>query len=1023
MFLSDLSIKRPVLVTMLILVFLVFGGLAYIDLSLNMMPDVDIPVVTVQLIYAGASPLEVESQIIKPVEDAVSTVSKIDYIESYSMESVGYVIVRFEMGKDVDIANQEVKDKIDAILNDFPDDAEKPVISKFDMGAFPIVELVLGGDKTPIELYEIADKQLKDRFSQIEGVASVNISGGQEREVRVEFNDRVVMENNISLSQMAQILAAQNLDMPGGHFLQKDQEYSIRLEGEFESVDQLNNMEVATSKGIKKLKQIASVVDTGAEIRERSVYFNNIEKVRDPNVVRLSILKSSDGNVVEVADEVIKALPEIEEALPEGLELNLVDDSSNFIRSSVEDTLSNIILGIIFTGIVLLIFLHDWRSTLIVALAMPTSIISTFMLMQAFDFTINIMTLMGLSVSVGVLVTNSVVVLENIFRHKRLGEKRMESAAIGTSEVAVAVIASTMTNVVVFLPIASMSSIVGQFFTEFALTVTFATIFSLLISFTMTPMLSSRFLPVQMKKGRLGAWIEKQFDAIDHWYGRLLTVLFRKKRYTAFLMLGTVALLVGSFMLAGKIGFEFMPLMDEGNIKLEAELPQGYNLSQTADVLEQIEKTITAHPEVKHVLTTIGKVSDTDVGTNLAYANIKLIDAELRTLTTAQVNDILIKDLSTIPNTRIKLQAVSSAGDQGGPPIEFYLKGQEIEELSHLNDQIIEKMKSVPGLVNFDSSLRSGKPEITIVPNRRKLMDAGASVYDIAMALRASVEGIVATEYKENSESYDLRICMTDESVDSPEKVKNIPVVTPTGTYRISQLADVDFSVGVNKVIHRDKYKTVKLTGSNANGVALGDVVSVINQGIAEIDLPSGYTINWGGDVEMMNDMIMDIGRAFLLAILLTYMLLAAILESFVQPLLILSTLPLALIGVFGALYMTGLTMNMFSMMAIVMLVGIVVNNAILLLEYTNQLRKEGKNPHDALIEACPTKLKPILMSSLAIMLGMLPMAMGIGSAGKEFRQAMGVVSIGGLIVSTFLTLIVIPSFYYLTTRRQKKNL
>ncbi len=1022
MFLSDLSIKRPVLITMLITVFLVFGTLAFVDLPLNMMPDVDIPFITAQIVYAGASPLEVESQIIKPIEDAVSTVSKIDYIESYSMESVGFVIIRFETGKDVDIANQEVKDKIDAILNDLPDDADKPIISKFDIGDFPIVELTLGGDRTPIELYEIADKQLKDRLSQIEGVANVNISGGQEREVRVELDDRVVLENSISLAQLGQILAAQNLDLPGGHFLQKDQEYTVRLQGQYDSVEKLRNTEVPTATGVKQLKQLANVIDTGAEVRERSVYFNNASKVRDPNVVRLSIMKSSDGNAVDVADQVNESLPEIREILPDGLELNMVDDSSIFIRSSVEDTLGNIILGILFTGIVLLIFLHDWRSTLIVALAMPTSILSTFILMQAADFTINIFTLMGLSISVGVLVTNSVVVLENIFRHKRLGEKKVESAAIGTSEVAVAVIASTMTNIVVFLPIASMSSIVGQFFREFALTVTFATIFSLLISFTMTPMLSSRFLPVTMKKGKIGQWIERQFDNIDRGYGKLLTALFRKKRYTGFLMIGTVLLLIGSFMLAGKIGFEFMPLMDEGNIKLQAELPQGYNLEQTAEVLQKIESVVVSHPEVKHMLTTLGKISDTDIGTNLAYANIKLVDSEQREMTTSELNNLLIKELSAIPNARIKTQVVSSAADSGGAPIEFYLKGYDIDELSRLNDEILEKIGDIPGLINLDSSLRSGKPEITFVPDRRKLMDAGATIYDVAMTLRASIEGIVSTEYKENNENYDLRVCMTDESVDSPEKIRNIPVVTPSGTYRLSQLGEVNFSEGVNKVIHRDKAKTVLISASNAIGAALGDVTNVINARIAEVDFPSGYSYQWGGDVDMMNDMIADMLRALILAILLTYMLLAAILESFVQPLLILSTLPLALIGVFGALYFTGITMNLFSMMAIIMLVGIVVNNAILLLDYTNQLRREGKNPHDALIEACPTKLKPIMMSSLAIMLGMLPMALGIGSAGREFRQALGVVSIGGLIVSTFLTLIVIPSFYYLTTRRQKQQ-
>jgi len=477
-----------------------------------MMPDVNIPFVTVQTIYPGAGPTEMETLVSKKIEDAVSTISKIEEINSYSMEGVSYVIIEFDLGKDPDIANQEVKDKVSAIMMQLPQDAESPVVEKFDVGSFPVIEIVLSGNLDIKELYDLADKQLKDRFSQIEGVGRVNLIGGQEREIRVEFDNRTVFQNKISLMQLAQILAVQNMDVPGGRFLQSDQEFSVRFQGQFPSVEEIDNLEIPTAFGIKRLGQIADISDAGAEVRQRSIYFNRIENLRDDNVVTLSIIKSVDGNTVEMAEAILEEMPLLEEELPTGTSLTVIRDASRFIQSSVDDTLSNIIMGIVLTGLVLLFFLHDLRSTIIVATAMPFSIISTFLFLQLSGFSLNIMTLMGLSTAVGILVTNSVVVLENIFRHKEMGHTSSEAADKGTSEIAVAVIASTMTNIAVFLPIATMSSMVGQFFKEFALTVTYATVFSIIASFTITPMLASLILPEHdTKKHPLGERLEKMF--------------------------------------------------------------------------------------------------------------------------------------------------------------------------------------------------------------------------------------------------------------------------------------------------------------------------------------------------------------------------------------------------------------------------------------------------------------------------------------------------------------------------------
>jgi len=1004
------------MVTMGLLVFIVFGILGFIDMPLNMMPDVKIPFISIQTIYPGAGPAEIENQLTKKIEDAVATVGQIDYIESYSMENVSIVVIKFKLGKNVDIANQEVKDKVDAILREFPKDAEKPTVQKFEIGAFPFMDVVLTGTLDGKEMRELAERKIKDRFSQIEGVAQVEMIGGNQRQINVRFQDRTVFENKLSLMQLSQILAMQNMDMPAGHFIRGSQEYSVRLKGEYADIDQIRETNIPTAFGVKKLNQIAEVTDGIEEVRERATYFDVRKMKQEDNIIRLSLIKTADGNVVNIAKQIRKQLPEIEKELPQGVKLDIIRDDSDFTKASVDDTMSNIWLGILLTGIILLVFLHDLRSTLIVALSMPVSIISTFVFLKMSGFTINVMVLMGLSTSVGVLVTNSVVVIENIFRHKEMGNKRKEAAEKGTAEIAVAVIASTLTNIVVFLPIASMTSMVGQFFKEFGLTVTYATIFSLITSFTITPLLASKILPEKTMDTRFGRWFDGLFLKFSNGYTSFLSkILKTKKRSLGIIGLSVVAFLA-SFGIAGQLGTELMPTMDQGNITVMAELPQGYNLDQTAKVLDQINQQVSKHKEVKYIITSLGTQGFIDKGTNLASAGVQLVDRKDRKKSTPDMVSLLTEELSAIPNARIKISVQEGMGG-GDAPIQFFLQGQETASLEELKTDILKNISTIPGILNLDTSTRGGKPELTIYPNRVKMAEIGATVFDLAMALRLAVEGSVATQFRELGNEYDIKIALEDESVDSPEKIRNLSVVIYGNNYLLSQLADIDFASGVNKITHRDRYKSIQFTSSVAQGYNLGNVMNEIKSSLEKVNLPAGYRISWGGDASMLEETLIDMLRTFFLAILLTYMLLAAILESFAQPMLIMATVPLALIGVFLALYIAGVTINIFSMMAIIMLVGIVVNNAILILDYVNQKRREGMNSHDSLLEAGRLKIKPIIMSTLSIVIGMMPMALGIGSAGKEFRQSMGIVSIGGLIVSTFLTLVVIPAFYYVTTR------
>lgn len=1131
---AKFSISRPIATFMVILVFLLFGIIGYFSLNMNLTPEIDIPYVTISTIYPGAGPKEIETQVTKKIEDVVSTISKLERVESYSLDGMSIVILEFKIGKNVDVANQEVKDKVDQILYKFPDDVKKPIIQKIDFKAFPVVDLALSGNLDPRELWVIADKKLKDRFSQIEGVASVEISGGQEREIRVKLDNRIAYENSISLPQLLQILKAHNMDIPGGFFQISDQEYSVRLKGELLNLEAIKELEIPTLSGPKKLRQFAEVSDTGKDIRQRTilfdlkrkysftlaiksktdspvtkdainnevkpkltqfiqgslqdpvntnfefekdtlnngnnsstilnVYFNSVmyneELVKsikkglenfnskngtqylvsvanettetierkDGNVIRLGIVKSADGNVVKVAQAVKELRDEIlnENILPPGCKLDIVNDESEYVKSSVNDTLGNVVLGVIITAFILLIFLHDFRSTLIVALTMPTSIISTFFLLKAWGLTLNMMTLMGLSVTVGVLVANSIVVLENIFRYKSLGETTKDAAYKGTKEVTLAVLASTSTNLVVFLPLANMSSIVGLYLKELALTATFATIFSLIMSFTLTPMLASLILPRITKTGKISGFITKIENKFIDLYRILLRVVLKNKITALLTFLGTIALFIFVIQVfLPKVGGEFMPVMDDGSIKIEVELPQGYNLEATAKVINEIESRISEINKkdsvFKHAITNIGKLSNIDVGTNMARIDLQMVDVKNRNIS---ITDMIIKlksALIDIPNAKIKVDYASQMG-QGGSPITFYILGQDAGKLEEIKLQVIQKIKDVPGLINFDNSSRTGKPEITLYPKREILAQTGLTVADLAYTLRSAVEGIESTKYRELGEEYDITVTMKDESINSPEKVANITVVSPYGgVFRISQLADIKFTEGYSRILHRDKFIAIQFGGSNAPGYPLANVTNEIDRRLKSMTLPGGYYFKWGGNTKMMNEMFLDLAFAFMLAIILTFMLMAALLESFIQPLYIMGTIVMALIGIIPIMVLTATSFNISSIMGIIMLIGIVVNNAILLLDFTNQIRREeDKTPKEALLEAGPTKLKPQIMSAVALMLGMLPMALGIGDAGKEMRTPLGIVSIAGLATATVLTIFVIPAIYMLFTRTKK---
>ncbi len=1010
MFLSDLSIKRPVMMGIILAAFLLFGFIGYNNLPLTLMPEFNLPVVTVQTVYPGTGPLEIESQITKKIEDEVAALSLIDKMTSYSMESVSIVLIQFDFGKDDILALQEVKDKVDQILNDLPDGAEKPVVQKVDLGASPIINIIMEGDLPVAQIYDLADNQVKEQLSQVEGVGKVDLIGGEEREIRVELDKRIIYENSLSVSQLAGIIKAANLDMPGGNLKEAGQEYSVRLKGEFSSLEAIRNFNVNTTNGIKKLWQLADVKDSTKEARQRVTFFNNELQKRSDNSVLLTVVKNPVSNTVKTVEGITKALPEIEQELGNGITLTVVSEDGSFVKNAVDDAFGNIYQGIILTALILLLFLHNLRSTLIVALAMPISIIPTFMVMNLLGISLNGLSLMGLSTASGILVANSVVVLENIFRHKSLGEDRRQAAAFGTAEVTTAVMASTLTNIVVFLPIGTMPGMAGILFKDFALTVTIATVFSIIASFTVTPMLAALILPDEIgAKNRFGLAFDRFFESFADAYRKLLHFILAAKKRSLAVVIVTVMLFIGTILLLTRVPFDFIPSMDSGNIQIVAELPQGYDLDQTAALLRRMENRIKDRKEVVSLLTSLGKVSDLNQGVNLAQLKVKLTDKEKREFSDKELAALITQELSNIPNVKIKVSAVSGFAT-GSAPVNFNLRGRNMAVLERYAASLTTKLEQIPGLMNVDTSTRPGKPEITIYPDQVKLSEAGITMQDLALLLRTSLEGMVVTTYKEGGNEYDIRVVLNKESIPSYEELQNLPVYTKNGTFPVSHFARLTFTDGYNKIMHSDKYITIEFTADTLPGYALGDLTAAIDKAAEELNLPAGYHLKWGGTADLMYDMLGDMAFAFMLAVLLTFMLLAATVENFGQPLIIMTTVPLCLIGVAVALVATGSTLSLMAMLAVVMLVGMVVNNAILILDYANQLRAGGMDLRSALLEACPAKLMAIIMSNLAAILGVLPMALGIGASAAEMRQPMGIVTIGGILSSTGLTLVVIPA-------------
>ncbi len=995
---------------MVIVSFMVLGLVSMTRLGIDLFPEVNFPFVNVTVIYPGAGPEEVETLVTRPIEDAVAGINGVKKVISTSTEGVARIGVELRLEVDPQAATAEVREKVAAIRGTLPGDIEDPTIQRFDVAALPIMMFAVGSSQPSDVTRRQVEDDLKPLLEQIDGVAAVEVNGGEVREIQVNLDPRRLEALNLPLSQVAAKLSAENLDVPGGQVKRDGRSISLRTKGEFQAIDEIENIILRSDAGSTvRVKDIGVVVD-GYEDKLTTTRLNGID------AVSFSVRKQSGANTVQIADRVDATLARLAPSFP-GLQIRSVHNDADFIKENVKDVRGHIFFGGIMAVLIIFVFMRDWRSTLISALALPTSVIATFFFMWAVGFTINMMTLMALSLVIGILIDDAVVVRENIYRHMERGEDALTAARNGTAEIGLAVMATTFTILAVFLPVGFMTGIVGQFFKSFALTIAFAVAMSLLVAFTLDPMLSSRFVryipPEERVKTRMGRVLEswgRFYDRIDLKYQGLLGWAVRRP----FAVLGIAAVIFfGSLSTLGFIGTEFVPAEDRGQFEVNAELPPGTSFEQSVEMVAALEKQVQGIPEVRQIFSTVG-VNGDPLRANLRIKATPKGDRdrgilELKTDTRQRVAAVpLVKSVVTDPEFM-----------QGAPsqaPISVYVRGDNIAELQRLSDEVVAKIRQVPGTVDVDSTLEGGQPEMVARVNREMAADLGFDVSSVALQLRAMVEGIVPTRLREGDKEYDIRVRLAPEYRNDFDAIARAPLNSPTGALiRTSDIATMEPGVGPTNIEREQRRRQAKID-IELSDRPLGDVTTDIDKVMQTVQLPANFEWGFLGDVEMMQESAAAMGLAMLLAVMFIYIVLASQFESFLEPFLIMLSLPLAVVGALLAILLTGNNLGMPAMIGMVMLMGLVTKNAILLIDMTNHYVREGLSVEDAILTAGPIRLRPILMTTLAMILGMLPSALGRGEGG-EFRAPISIATIGGLITSTALTLLVVPVAYLLLHR------
>lgn len=1023
MSLPDLSVRRPVAMSCLIIALAILGVNAYRKMGLELMPSVDIPYITVITVYPGATPEEIETDIAKRIEDKMVTIAGLKHVGSTCIENACQTLLEFRLGIDVDIAATDVREKLDLVRNDFPEDVEDPIVMKFDVNATPIITLALTGDATVEELFDYGDNTLRDRLTVIPGVADVTLVGGSKREVHVQLDRDKVAARGLTSLHVVEAIKSGVRTIPAGRIRSDGSEYVVKFDGDMKTVDAINDLEITGDDGSRcYVRDVGHAFMTTKELRE-AAFFDGAP------AISIQVVKRSEANAVAVVDEVKKAIAQINEELPGGMVLEWVTDDGTFTRAVIDSAWSDVIQGVILTAIILFLFLYNIRSTFIVAVTMPLTLVIGLFFIQMLGYTLNTMTLLSMGLSVGILVTNSIVVIESIVSGLNAGLPPKEAARVGSKEVFVAVLASASTNMVVLFPLAVMKTMVGLFIGPFVWTMLIVTVVSLFISFTLTPLLASLILrPVRKDSKHPLVYMQRAWDwmfgLVVKVYRGVLILTERYRPLALLVVLGIGFLFVFTLGQAKNLGMSLGESPDRGELFIKAEFPTYYSMETTLGRLKEMEALVETLPHLRHCVSRVGKVEAgfgrSSDGVYLAQILLRFNERTERKETIEDLMEEVRRRMANFPDC---IQSVAQPSFVGGQeaPIQLEVSGADLTVLDSLALKIAQKTAEAPGFVDLDTSVRSGKPELRVRPDRTVLSDMGIPPLQLGMMLRGNLEGITAGTYKQDARNYDIVVKFSDEEGKNQIRDFLLPAA-PGRPIPLNTVGSVQESTTPVQIPRKDKKRVAKVFADLSHDLSLGDGVEEIERIIQTNDLlPPGYSHNFAGEYEIMKEGQTEMAEAGLIAIILVILTLAALLESFKQPFLILVTLPIGLIGVIWALLLTGHAMSIFVLMSVVMLIGIVVNNAILIVDQFNQMVAKGASRHAAMIDAACDQFRPIIMITLAGILGMMPLALGKG-IGAEMRNGVGIASVGGMFASGILSLVLVPVLYDLFTRKAKNG-
>jgi HAE1 family hydrophobic/amphiphilic exporter-1 len=1017
MFLSDISIKRPVFATMMMAALVTLGLFSFRRLSIDMWPDISFPFIAVQTVYPGASPETVERDVSRKIEEAVNPISGVKELTSSSQEGFSLVFIEFELGTDEMDAQQDVRAKIESVRSELPDDIEEPLVLRFDPADMPIVSLALRSDtRTLRELTTLADEVLRKELEGVDGVGQVTIVGGEERAIVVELDPERLAAQGVPIPQVMATLAAENMEVPAGRLELGPGEQLVRVAGRIREPAAFGDLVVDSRGGVPiRIRDLGRVIDDADETRS-AAFFNGTP------AIGIDLRKVSQGNTVEIADRIMAVVADMRGRLPEGVALEVVRDNSVWIRHSVEDVEVTILIGAILTVLVVFVFLNSWRSTVITGLTLPVSIIAAFLSLYAFGYTLNMMTLMALSLATGILIDDAIVVRENIVRHVAMGQNHKDAARKGTSEIGLAVLSTTLSTLCVFVPVAFMGGIVGMFFREFGLTVACAVAVSLFVSFTLDPMLSSVWYdPVaegHVAHRGVGAALERfnqGFVGLGRWYRGVIGWALDHRLLTVGI---AVASFIAALALFPLIGGTFMPVSDNEELAVLVKTPVGSSLEFSRGRVREVSAALRQYPEVDYTYETIAGGFNAQV--NEAEIFVKLVPKGERDRSQQAMMPVLRRDLADLAGATI---SVLESGGFGGTakPLQIYVSGDQIDELKRISQQVLAVVKSTPGAIEAESEMAEERPELRIDLRRELANDIGLGVGSLAGTLRPALAGQKATSWEDPSgEQHDVIVRLPRAARESAQQLAALPLTNGgrnpvTGAPQIVRLGHIaTFTTTESpQQIDRRNMKRVALIEANFAEKALTEVSAGIEAGVGKLQYPTGYTVDLGGETEVFRETVGYILESMVLAIVFIYLVLASQFGSFQQPLAIMLSVPLSMVGVLIMLLATGTTFNLMSMIGLILLMGLVTKNAILLVDFANQGRERGLSRREALIDAGQIRLRPIVMTTLAMIFGMLPLALAIG-AGAEFRAPLARAVIGGLITSTLLTLVVVPVVYAL---------